>query len=55
METEVKLRISEEAYQKVQEKLIERGFTLKETDNQTNIFLDGQKREMYDTFFKKKN
>ncbi|KAG4107705.1 CYTH-like domain-containing protein [Neocallimastix lanati (nom. inval.)] len=46
METEVKLRISEEAYQKVQEKLIERGFTLKETDNQTNIFLDGQKREM---------
>lgn len=46
METEVKLRISEEAYQKVQEKLLERGFTLKETDNQTNIFLDGQAREL---------
>jgi uncharacterized protein YjbK len=46
METEVKLRINEEAYQKVQEKLLEKGFTLKETDNQTNIFLDGEKREM---------
>eukprot|EP00833_Pecoramyces_ruminatium_P008568 jgi/Orpsp1_1/1182600/evm.model.c7180000081934.1 len=46
METEVKLRINEESYQKVQEKLLERGFTLKETDNQTNFFFDGQNREM---------
>ncbi|ORX83537.1 hypothetical protein BCR32DRAFT_266913 [Anaeromyces robustus] len=46
METEVKLRINEESYQKVQEKLLEKGFTLKETDNQTNTFLDGQNKEM---------